>query len=180
MRLLLPVILALLGAGAGIGAGIALKPPPAPEEDAIVVDPVAGAPAPESPSAEEGRPTGYAADPMPGRDRPPIEERDYVRMNNQFIVPVLDDGRVRSLVVLSLSLETRIGMRPTIYSREPKLRAAFLTVLFDHANAGGFDHDFTSSARIGTLRQALWEAGRPVLGADLIDVLVTDIARQDS
>ena len=83
-------------------------------------------------------------------------------------------------MVLSLSRETRIGMRTTVFAREPKLRAAFLTVMFDHANAGGFDHDFTSSARIATLRQALWEAGRPILGPDLIDVLVTDIARQDN
>jgi len=187
MRLLLPLLLAVVGAGAGVGAGLVLQPAPDPQEAEAPADGSAAGDAEDAEDAataaapvEEGRPDGPAADPMPGRTRLSLEETDYVRMNNQFIVPVLDDGRVRSLVVLSLSLETRVGLRTTIFTREPKLRSAFLSVLFDHANAGGFDHDFTSRARIGALRQALWEAGRPILGPDLVDVLVTDIARQDS
>jgi hypothetical protein len=101
-------------------------------------------------------------------------------MSNQFVVPVLKEGRISALVVLSLSLETAAGMRETVFAREPKLRDAFLQVLFDHANAGAFDGNFTASGRIDTLRRSLSEAARPILGAGVYDVLITDIARQDS
>ncbi|MEM9902549.1 MAG: flagellar basal body-associated FliL family protein, partial [Pseudomonadota bacterium] len=118
--------------------------------------------------------------PMPDRDRPPLEERDFVRINNQFVVPVLDDGQVNALVVLSISLETRSGIRDVVFAREPKLRDALLQVLFDHANAGGFSGNFTSADQIAVLRRSMWEAARPILGADVFDVLITDIARQDN
>ncbi len=171
-RLLLPLILALVGAGVGVGAGIYLRPPP--EEPTAEDEATDATQAP----AEEEQPPGMR--PLPDRDRPPLEEREFVRMTNQFVVPVLSDGQVASLVVLTVSLETAIGMRATVFSREPKLRSALLQVMFDHANLGGFSGNFTGTAQIESLRQRLWEASRPILGPDVYDVLITDIARQDS
>ena len=176
MRLILPLILALLGAGAGIGAGLFLAPAPPEAPD--------GAEAPEGAGDGTGELEGMAAleaaaDGGEEPERPDIADVDFVRLNNQFIVPVLEEGRVRALVVLTLGLETRTGLRPTVYAREPKLRDAFLSVMFDHANAGGFDEAFTASGRLDVLRRNLREAARPVLGPDVYDVLITDIARQD-
>ncbi|MEL6205606.1 MAG: flagellar basal body-associated protein FliL [Pseudomonadota bacterium] len=171
MKLLLPLILILVAAGGGIGLGLFLRPEPEPTAEAGDM--------PEPPKEEvSDEPPGTA--PSPGRERPPLDQIEYTRLNNQFVVPVLDDGDVGALVVLSLSVETFVGARATVFAREPKLRDAFLQVLFDHANAGGFSHDFTAADRIATLRQALWEAARPVLGDDVIDVLITDIARQEA
>jgi flagellar FliL protein len=101
-------------------------------------------------------------------------------LNNQFIVPIVEDGRVASLVILSLSLEVETGTMETVYQKEPKLRDVFLQVMFDHANSGGFRGSFTDSANLRLLRKALVEAARSVLGADLKDVLIADINRQDS
>jgi len=177
MRLLLPLLLALLGTGAGVGAGFVLRPPPQAAEGA----------APDAGGAE-GVPRGATSSeaafspgeaPTKRRDRPPLAETEFVRLSSQFIVPVVRGGRVASLVVLSLSLETGLGMSEVVFAREPKLRDAFLQVLFDYANAGGFDGNFTEARQIRALRQGLWEAARPVLGPSLYDVLITDIARQD-
>eukprot|EP00903_Cladosiphon_okamuranus_P021954 g20186.t1 len=110
----------------------------------------------------------------------PPEDREYVKLNNQFIVPVVTDGRVGALVVMSLSVEVKIGSRETVFLREPKLRDVFLQELFDHANQGGFKGAFTNSNTLDVLRNSLTEAGRNVLGDQLLDVLITDIARQDS
>lgn len=149
--LLLPVILGLTGLGAGLGAGWMLKPEPAE-------------------TSEE------AAPPPAPTDAP----RDFVRLSNQFIVPVVQGGEMRSLVILSLSLEVPAGSGADVLRAEPKLRDLFLQVLFDHANAGGFSGEFTSATRMGALREALREAARQVMGAGLHDVLIVDLVRQDS
>lgn len=154
IRKLIPLILALVGLGAGLGAGVFLRP--APAEPAVAEK-----------DAEE---TAEAEKPPP----------DYVKLNNQFVVPIVEDGRVVSMVVLSLSLEVAPGNSETIYSREPKIRDVFLQVLFDHANTGGFRGSFTDGSNMIVLRRALKEKAIGVMGDIVTDVLITEIARQDS
>jgi len=153
IKKLLPLLLGLVGLGAGIGAGLALRPPP-PE-----------------PTAEE---IAAAAAALPAV--PP----EYVKLNNQFIVPVVEEGRVVSMVILTLSLGVEPGAREKIYSLEPKLRDVFLQVLFDHANSGGFRGAFTDSANLVLLRDELSEAALAVAGDSARAVLISDIARQDT
>jgi len=66
-----------------------------------------------------------------------------------------------------------------VYNLEPKLRDTFLQVLFDHANVGGFRGAFTNSSNLDVLRQALFAAGKKVMGDTITDVLIVEIARQD-
>ncbi len=110
----------------------------------------------------------------------PTEPPEYVKLNNQFVIPVVEAGQVAALVVVSLSLEVTPGSTETVFAREPKLRDVFLQVLFDHANAGGFRGSFTDGSNLVALRQALKEVATPVLGDLVRDVLIMDIARQDS
>jgi hypothetical protein len=158
IRKLLPVILALIGIGVGIGAGIALRPAPAPltEQEAAA-------------AAEKAK-----------AELPPDQQPEFVKLNNQFIVPVVKDARVSAMVILALSLEVKTGMTPDIYAREPKLRDGFLQVLFQHANAGGFDGAFTDGDNLVLLRRALLESAQKTMGTGVSDVLISDIARQDS
>lgn len=165
---ILPVLLAIIGLGAGVGAGIALRPEP---------DPMAM----ESPCGDvEHTQTAHESDSTSSPDDAENSDYDYVKLNNQFIIPVVEEGRVGSLVVLSLSLEVEAGQNENIYRMEPKLRDLFLQVLFDHANSGGFSGSFTKSTRMNTLRTALLEAGQGVLGRQVSDVLITDVVRQDT
>lgn len=156
IKKLLPLLLLLVGAGAGVGAGIFLRPEVAPEVEGATE--VAQAPEPE----EEG-PT----------------DREYVRMTNQFVVPVVNDDKVAALVVLSLSVEVEAGQREAVFPKEPKLRDSFLQVLFDHANIGGFDGAFTNANNMDVLRGALREVAKRDLGDIITDVLIVEIARQD-
>ena len=105
---------------------------------------------------------------------------EYVKLNNQFVIPVVEAGQVAALVVVSLSLEVSAGSAELVFEREPKLRDVFLQVLFDHANAGGFRGSFTDGSNLVILRQALKEVAMQVLGDKVRDVLIVDIARQDS
>lgn len=166
MRKLLPVLLALLGLGGGVGAGLALKPAAPADVEALETGDPCGAPLTQT--AGQVASTG-----------PAPELQEYVKLNNQFIVPVVLDERVKALVVLSLSVGVEKGQSGMVFDREPKLRDAFLQVLFNHANIGGFQGSFTESANMAVLRRALNEAGRAVLGDTMGDVLITDLARQD-
>ena len=110
----------------------------------------------------------------------PATPPEYVKLNNQFVIPVVEDGNVSALVVLALSLEVTTGSTEAVFATEPKLRDVFLQVLFDHANAGGFRGAFTDGSNLIVLRQALKEVAMQVLGDKVSDVLIVDIARQDN
>lgn len=162
---LIPLVIALLGLGGGIGAGLFLRPAPAAEDHAA------------------GEAAADAGEEQHGADEADAHEEDepeYVKLNNQFVVPVVEKGRVAAMVVLSLSLEVEPGNTEAVYLREPKLRDVFLQVFFDHANTGGFSGSFTDGANLVVLRTSLKEAAVLVLGPVVTDVLITDIARQDS
>lgn len=168
---LLPILIALVGLGGGVGAGLFLRPAPEPADHASE----AGADA----SGGDHAGDEHAEDGTEGEAEPKEGAPEYVKMNNQFVVPVVQEGRVASMVVLSLSLEVAPGNTETVYQREPKLRDVFLQVLFDHANIGGFAGSFTDGSNLIVLRTSLKEAAALVLGTVVSDVLITDIARQD-
>ncbi|MDV7141380.1 flagellar basal body-associated FliL family protein [Tropicimonas sp. TH_r6] len=182
MRFVLPLVLALIGAGAGVGAGLYLKPA---EESGVHTEETHGENAEqhaEPTESDNAHSDGHTSSSDHGDEDahdPTSTDSEFTKLNNQFVVPVLTDGKVKSMVVLSLSLETPIGKRELVYSREPRIRDTFLQVLFDHANVGGFDGEFTRGDQMDVLRQELRLAAKQLLGADIYDVLITDIARQD-
>lgn len=152
MRKLLPIILALVGLGIGVGAGIFLRPAPSVDEMAHQED-----------MSEE-----------------PVEPPEFVKLSNQFVIPVLSEGRIESMVIMSINLEVTAGSTEAVFKQEPKLRDGFLQTLFDHANAGGFRGSFTDGANMVNLRTALKEVADQVLGDMVKDVLIVDIGRQDT
>ena len=164
-RLLVPLILMLLGIGGGVGAGLALMSPP---EEEILADSCGDGHAPQAAAEEE-----HAPEPAT------LENREYARMNNQFVVPVVMNDRVVALMVMSLSVEVETGGKEAVFSHEPRLRDAFLQVMFDHANMGGFNGAFTASSNMRLLREALQEAADKTMRGHITDVLIVDIVRQD-
>ena len=188
IKKLVPVLLALFGLAGGVGAGLTLKP--APAEDAAQRETTAVGEHAAAPEGEAKGGTEPAADASPAADHsatqaPPETAEgetplfDYVKLNNQFVIPVVKDGQVASMVILALSLEVTVGGSEQVYLLEPKLRDVLLQVMFDHANSGGFSGDFTQSTNMVVLRDALREAAIKTLGSMVSEVLIIDIARQD-
>lgn len=160
MRKFLPLLLILIGAGAGVGAGLFLRP------------------IPEAEAASHSEATKDMA-----AETEPVDPEllpEFVKLSNQFIVPVVEDGRIVSMVILSLSLEVKNGTTEQVYAREPRLRDEMLQLLFDHANTGGFRGSFTDADNMVILRAGLNEIAKKVLGDSVLDVLITDIVRQDN
>lgn len=159
MKKLLPLILLLVGSGAGVGAGVFLRPPPAEPTEAEVLEQK------EQEAKEQAEEE--------------VSDSEYVKLNNQFVIPVVKDSFVSALVVMSLSVEVAVGQKDAVFLREPKLRDSFLQVLFDHANMGGFEGEFTSADNLAPLRNALREVAQRDMGDMVTDVLIQEIARQD-
>ena len=161
-------MIVLIGLGAGAGAGIFLRPA-------------------ATNAAEECQDDGHGSCDVEMVDNaghgeaiePDPNNVYYVKLSKQFVVPVIKDSRVSSMVVMSLSIETTPTVGDTVFAREPKLRDALLGVMFLHANSGGFDGQFTSNEAMKDLRGSLLEAARDVIGDDVYNVLITDILRQD-
>lgn len=169
MGKILPILIVLFGLGAGAGAGIYLRP-------AVVT---------QANECQDDNSNSCHAQIADDTDRGEATEPDpnnvyYVKLSKQFVVPVVKDGKVSSMVVMSLSIETTPTVGDVVFAREPKLRDALLAVMFLHANSGGFDGQFTSREAMNDLRGSLLEATRDVIGDDVYSVLVTDILRQDT
>lgn len=169
MKLILPVILLLVGTGGGVAAGLFLSSPAEePVEEAML--------APCGPLTEGGEaaPIETAA-----TSEAASTGTEFARLSNQFVVPVVTDEQVQALVVVSLSVEVPLGTQALVFDQEPKLRDAFLQVLFDHSNLGGFDGQFTASSNMRNLRTALRNAAREAIGDQILDVLILELVRQD-
>lgn len=166
MGKLIPILAILIGLGGGVGAGLTLRPDPTKcaEDDAACKEEQAEAKAAEEEKkdkAKEGKPT------------------EFSELNRQFVISLLKDERVSALVVASLVVEMLEGQGTEVFTHEPKLRDAFLQVMFVHAQSGGFDGAFTSGPAMLDLKMRLKEVAKPILGDGLVDVLITEIVRQD-
>jgi flagellar protein FliL len=192
LRKLLPLLLAVAATAGGAAGGYVLRPA-APMDgehasgegaaDAPEAARTAGVEDQAGAGADTAEDQGEAGDLHAGdgaEHDDPSDVPDYVKLNNQFVIPVVEDGRVSAMVILSLSLEVDAGQAEAVYAREPKLRDAFLQVMFDHANMGGFRGTFTDGSNLIVLRQTLHETAVKTLGPMVRDVLIGDIARQDA
>lgn len=168
MKKLLPIILGIIGLVGGIGAGAFLKPAPEPvEEVASCIDGEENCATPDMPPPQA---SVAVVD--------PDVVWDYVKLPKQFIVPIIQKDKVRALVVLSISLEVTVGTSDLVLARSPKLRDAFLQVLFDHANSGGFDGAFTTGRAMSDLRGELLDSARKQLGATVESILIEEMVKQ--
>lgn len=157
-KLLIPIILALVGLAGGLFAGHSMKP------------------APEEP--EDGAEAAEAA-PEPEPEVSPAALSEYVKLDRQFIVPVIVDEKVNALMVITMAIEVAEGGPDPVFAQEPKLRDEFLRVLFLHAQSGGFSGAFTEPRVMEDLRASLTSSARSILGSNVKAVLLTNIVRQD-
>lgn len=125
---------------------------------------------PETPDAEEKRVE---------QPKAPPGNFDFVRLDRQFVVPIIEDQVVRSLVVLELSLEIAPASSERVYAKEPKIRDALLAQLHLTAQEGGFLSRLGTAAFLQELREDLKASLVPILADDVHGVLIGNIVRRD-
>lgn len=157
MKKLLPIILILVACAGGFFGGHMLKPVEEPEE------------------GQEEMETAEASH----REEMSDSNIEYVKFSRQFIVPILEGTKVRSLIVADIQLEVSPGSSEQAFSREPKIRDSFLKVLYRHSHTGMLKKSMVSDRVLKELRDDLLTAAQSILGDSVLDVLITDLLRQD-
>ncbi len=169
-KILLPLICVLLSGAAGAGVATFLAKPDEKSEMDCKAEPCPDAKSEGYDKAPEKTEEAYEKE---------AGDTDFVKINKQFVVPLLENDKVTSLVLTAFSLEVKKETSEKVFEVEPKIQDAFLSVLFTHAHSGGFSGSFTSTAAMEDLRRRLKEEARAILGPILIDVLITEVVRQD-
>lgn len=136
--------------------------------------------APPTKNTEDGAPeTHKAATAATKETHNTPEQLEIVKLPSQFVVPVILDNRVRAMVVLSVAVEVETGQGDHVRALEPKLRDVYLGELFSLAALDGFRDALISRKTLELVKLALTERSKEVLGLQFVNVLVTDMSRQD-
>ena len=109
----------------------------------------------------------------------PPSSFEYVKFNSQFVIPIQNEGRVTALLVTNLQLEVVEGNTENAFLREPRIRDAFLKILFNMAAEGAFESDMFAPDTQTELRGRLLTAAKGILGDSVNAVLISDFLKQE-
>ncbi|CAM3255215.1 hypothetical protein PANO111632_10625 [Paracoccus nototheniae] len=176
VTLSLPVAALVGGAFAGDmlrGPADTSADPAAPDHaaaDHAAVDPVADDHAEPKPPV--------AADDHGGDASAAFGEEGFFTFPSQFFVPLVRQGDMRDMMILTLTLQTNAASIDALGRKEHALRDALLRALMIHANTGGFDGNYTADRNLVLLRKSLMTATKTVTKLPVSAVLIEDIALQ--
>lgn len=102
-----------------------------------------------------------------------------IKLDREIIVPVVDGGTTRALMLFEIALAMADGGVESVHSAEPRLRDAFLGVLLELSTTGAFDGTYTDERVVGEVRDRLRQEAVEILGDAFRDVLFLQIVRQE-
>lgn len=170
MRLLLPIILAVLGVVGGGYVGLTLKPAPEPK----TTEQKSG-----DASAEKAKEDEVSAAPL---SRRPSKATDssYVALDQKLIVPIRRANGRKAFVALDATLEIDPKKEDWVKAHQPKTVDAFLRVMIAFAATGAFDDHAETAMALDDLNDALLTTAEAVLGDAVRAVLISNLITQDS
>lgn len=127
----------------------------------------------------QGQVEGKSSKSGPDDQVPRDGNRSFVKIGKQTIVPVVDGGETRALMLFELAMDVPAGDTARVNDLEPRLRAAFLRELFRMSYTGAFMTNFTDDRVIDELRRNLTRAARAEVGHRDAEVLILDVMRQE-
>lgn len=107
-------------------------------------------------------------------------ESAYFRFSREFVVPIIQNEKVVSLVILNINIESDAATSDKLFSQEPVLRDIVMTTLIEISGDGRTFQSMTSIENYETVRSLILGALQkkfPDMG--IKNILILDIARQD-
>ncbi|WOR14495.1 hypothetical protein RYZ27_12005 [Hyphomonas sp. FCG-A18] len=103
----------------------------------------------------------------------------YHRFSREFVVPIMRENRVRSMVILNLSIEADSSLSARLFAEEPKVRDNIMTTLIMLSNEGDTLENFTDIESYETIRSMVLKNLDSIFATGIHNILIMDIAKQD-
>ena len=179
MSKLLPILIIVVAALVGGGGGFFLKMQSAPSAEASDEhDGEHVADASEDGDDSHGSSKDKKKKSKGGHGESSDKAPTYVKFTRQFVVPVIEDGQPKMLMVFDINIEVDSSFSGSAYSLEPRLRDAILAQLFVFANSGVLLRVTESTEAMATVKAALLETVRKIMGDGAQEILLLDIGVQ--
>jgi hypothetical protein len=195
MRIVLALVIIIAGLGGGLALGFALRPEAGAVRHGEAKTGMEDA-APAAGYSDTGARAEQGASDRAARQRDGVADRghadtrasydgeagvdrDYVKVGRQIVIPVVEQGETRALMLFDLAVDVPRSMTERAYAAEPRLRDAFLRELFEMSYTGAFSSTYTDERVVEELRGKLRAAARRLLGREVAEVLILDIMRQE-
>lgn len=109
----------------------------------------------------------------------PPEDVVFYSFSREFVVPILRDSRVESLVILNINLETDPDISQELFALEPKLRDNIMTTLIKLSNDGNTFDTITDVDSYESIRAMILMNLQNVVPSGIHNVLILDMAKQN-
>ncbi len=103
----------------------------------------------------------------------------YMKFGRQFVVPVVQNGRPRSMVIMEVNIEVDSNLGESIYAYEPRLRDAMLSHLLQIAAKGDLPTVLEDNERLTMMKDDLLVVAQSIIGDGAMRVLIQDIGIQN-
>lgn len=107
------------------------------------------------------------------------DNTEYYSFSREFVVPIMKDKRVDSLILLNINLEVQSSAMDKMFSINPKIRDNIMTTLVELSNDGKTLEDPTNVDSYETIRSMILLNLSSVVASGIENVLIMDIAKQD-
>lgn len=173
MKLVLTSLVAVIFIALGSFAGVVLKSP-APAQASETAEHAEDDHADDKPAAKKDD-HGKAHK----GDKAASGDSAYYKFSREFVVPVMRDGQVKSLVILHISLETDSATSVKLFSEEPKLRDNIMTTLIGLSNDGRTLEQPTDINNYETIRSMVLMNLKDSISDGIRNVLIVDVGKQN-
>ncbi len=185
MKMLLPILLAVIGIAVGGAVGYAFKPAPEPTEE-HAADGEHGA------AAEHGEKAGHGDMKAKGHgdgdahgsglSEKLSEATDsaYIALSRKRIGRFTRENGRKAFVAIDITLEMAPDDGARATDHEPKILDAFLRTLVSFAATAAFDDHAAASHTLRELNSELLKAARAVLEESVRAVLISNLLTQDA
>lgn len=103
----------------------------------------------------------------------------YFKFTREFVVPIMHDRKVESLVILNINLEVDSEISQQMFSMEPKVRDNVMSTLIELSNDGSTFENITNVESYETIRAMVLQNLQRVISSEIRNVLIVDLAQQD-
>jgi len=104
---------------------------------------------------------------------------EYFKFTREFVVPIMRESRVESLVILNINLEVDASEIQKLFAMEPKIRDNIMTTLIELGNDGSTLESIATLENYESIRATVLLNLQKILPNGIRNVLIVDMAKQE-